>query len=203
MIKLYSFPLSGHAHRVHLMLSLLNVEHETIEVNLAEGEQGSEGFLKLNPFHHVPVLEDDDLVIRDSNAIVAYLARKYDEQWYPTDAKSTAKIQEWLAVATKEIVAGPANARLVNVFGADMDSEALIANSHELFAIIEAHLSKHSWFANDEKSIADVAMYTYIAHAPEGGVSLEAYPNIRVWLKRVEALDGFVAMQKTAVGLAA
>jgi len=203
MIKLYSFPLSGHAHRAHLMLSLLKVEHETIEVNLAEGEQRSENFLKLNPFHHVPVLEDDGLVIRDSNAIIAYLARKYGEQWYPTDAISTAEIQEWLAVATKDIVAGPANARLVNVFGADMDSEALIANSHELFTIIEAHFADKSWFANGTKSIADVAMYTYIAHAPEGGVSLDAYPNIRAWLKRVEALDGFVAMQKTAVGLAA
>ena len=75
MIKLYDFPLSGDAHRVRLMLPLLDLDYERIKVGLANGEQRSEEFLKLNPFHHVPVLEEDGLVIRDSNAIITYLAK--------------------------------------------------------------------------------------------------------------------------------
>jgi glutathione S-transferase len=106
MIKLYDFPLSGHAHKARLMLSLLDIKYERIEVALAKGEQRSEHFLALNPFHHVPVLEDDGLVIRDSNAIITYLAKKYGADWFPNDAESSARIQEWLAVSTKEVSEG-------------------------------------------------------------------------------------------------
>jgi len=52
-------------------------------------------------------------------------------------------------------------------------------------------------------TIADVANYAYVAHAPEGDVSLDNYPNVRAWLGRIAALPGFVPMQATAVGLAA
>ncbi|GAH16135.1 unnamed protein product, partial [marine sediment metagenome] len=52
-------------------------------------------------------------------------------------------------------------------------------------------------------TIADVANYAYIAHAPEGDVPLDSYPNVRAWLGRIAALPGFVPMQATAVGLAA
>ena len=52
-------------------------------------------------------------------------------------------------------------------------------------------------------SIADIAAHTYIAHAPEGGVSLDPYPNIRAWLRRVEALPRFIAMPATKAGLLA
>ncbi|MBV1875642.1 MAG: hypothetical protein KUG50_03350 [Cycloclasticus sp.] len=57
--------------------------------------------------------------------------------------------------------------------------------------------------ATDNPTIADIANYTYIAHAPEGDVSLEAYPHVIAWLRRVEEITGFVAMQKKDVGLAA
>jgi len=203
MIKLYDFPLSGHAHKVRLMLSLLDINYERIEVALAKGEQRSEHFLALNPFHHVPVLEDDGFVIRDSNAIITYLAKTYAADWFPNDAQSSARIQEWLAVSTKEVSEGPGAARLVNVFGAGLDHQAAIEKSHELLKIIEAHLSTREWLAIDRVSVADIALFTYIAHAPEGDVSLENYPNVNAWLARIEALKGFVAMPKTAVGLAA
>jgi len=203
MIKLYDFPLSGHAHKARLMLSLLGLEYERHEVSLGEGEQNSEQFLALNPFHHVPVLEHNGLVIRDSNAIISYLARQYGPEWYPSDSISVARIQEWLAVASKELAEGPASARLVNVFNAGLDHQEAIDKSHELLRILDKHLTTRSWVAIDHASIADIALYTYIAHAPEGDVSLTSYPHIRAWLKRIEALPGFIGMPKTAVGLAA
>jgi len=203
MIKLHDFPLSGHAHRVRLMLSLLDLDYERIEVGLAKGEQHSEAYLKLNPFHLVPVLEHEGLVIRDSNAIITYLAKKYAKEWYPDDAVSSAKIHEWLSIATKELSEGPGAARLVNVFGAGLDHQAVIDKSHELFTIMNQHLSTNEWFALDQISVADIALYTYTAHAPEGDVSLENYPHIRVWITKIEALKGFVGMPKSATGLVA
>jgi glutathione S-transferase len=67
---------------------------------------------------------------------------------------------------------------------------------------METHLSSRDWLVGDHATLADVSNYAYIAHAPEGNVSLADYPNIRRWLARVEGLEGFVSMQKSAVGLA-
>lgn len=199
MIKLYDFPLSGHAHRVRLMLSLLNLEYEKIHVKLDEKEHLGEAYTALNPFQLVPVLDDGGFIVRDSVAILCYLARQYAPQWYPEDAQSVARVQQWLAVATKELASGPAAARLVKVFGAQLDHKRLIEQSHTLFRIIDAHLKGRTWLALDQVSIADVAAYSYIAHAPEGEVSLADYDHINAWLARVEALPNFVAMDKTPV----
>ena len=202
MIKLYDFPLSGHAHRARLMLSLLKLQHEIVHVKLDEGEHLEKTYTDINPFQQVPVLDDNGFVVRDSVAILCYLARQYDDKWYPNDAQSIARIQEWLVVATKEMSTGPASARLVTVFGAELDQDKAIEESHKLLTIMNAHLEGRQWLALDHVTIADVAGYSYIAHAPEGGVSLEAYTNVTNWLNRIEALSGFVPMTKTAVSLA-
>ncbi len=201
MIKLYDFPLSGHAHRVRLMLSLLKIEHEIIHVKLDKGEQFEPFFTEINPFQQVPVLDDNGFIVSDSVAILVYLAKKYAADWFPQDAQSSARIQEWLAIAGKEISQGPANARLVNVFHAELDHADAIEQSHKLLARMDAHLANRNWLATDKVSIADIAAYTYIAHAPEGDVSLESYTNILNWLKKIEALENFIPMDKTSVGL--
>lgn len=202
MIKLYDFPLSGHAHRARLMLSLLNLEHEIVHVKLDEGEHLEKTYTDINPFQQVPVLDDNGFVVRDSIAILCYLASQYDDKWYPKDAQSIARIQEWLVVASKEMATGPAAARLVTVFGMDLDQDKAIADSHKLLKIMDVHLEGRQWLALDHISIADIAGYSYIAHAPEGGVSLKAYANVTRWLKRIEALSDFVPMAKTPVSLA-
>jgi glutathione S-transferase len=69
--------------------------------------------------------------------------------------------------------------------------------------VIETHLKGRQFLAADHATVADVAGYTYIAHAPEGNVSLEPYPNVRAWLKRIEGLKGFVPMPSTGAGLVA
>lgn len=201
MIKLYDFPLSGHAHRARLMLSLLKLEHEIVHVKLDAAEHLEKAFTDLNPFQQVPVLDDNGFVVRDSVAILCYLASQYDRSWYPNNAQSIARIQEWLAIATKEIAAGPAAARLVTVFGADLDQEHAIVQSHKLLAVMNTHLNGRQWLALNSVSIADIAAYSYIAHAPEGGVDLTAYTQVTDWLKRIEQLSGFIAMPKTAAGL--
>lgn len=203
-IKLYRHPLSGHAHRVQLMLSLLQLPTQLLEVDLMQGAHKQADFLAMNPFGQVPVLDDNGLILSDSNAILVYLARTYGgDSWLPTDAVNQASIQRWLAVAAGQIAHGPAAARLVTVFGAKKNVEEVIALAHTVLRVMEAELSRHAFLVGSSATIADVAVYTYIAHAPEGNVSLGDYPAVRAWLQRVESLPGFVGMQKTAVGLAA
>ena len=204
-IKLYRYPLSGHSHRVENFLSILGLDAEIITVDLVNGDHKTADFLAKNIFGAVPVLEDGPVTIADSTAILVYLASKYDpkRQWLPLGNEESANVQQFLSIASGEIAFGPAAARLVTVFGADMDHEKVIKNSHELLNTLEIHLQNRQWLADDHATIADIADYTYIAHAPEGNVSLKDYPNIRAWLARVEALPGFIPMQATEVGLAA
>ncbi|WP_455273935.1 glutathione S-transferase family protein [Rhizobium herbae] len=201
-MKLHYHPLSGHAHRARLFLSLLGIDAELIEVDLAAGAHKSPEFLKLTPFGQVPVLDDDGTIIADSNAILVYLAKKHAaKDWLPEDPKGAAAVQRWLSVAAGEIAYGPCAARLVTVFGAGFDAGEVIARAHVILQRIEAALEGRQWIAADHPTIADVALYSYIARAPEGNVDRSAYDNVNIWLKRVEALPGFVAFQKTAVGI--
>lgn len=204
-IKLYRYPLSGHSHRVELFLSILGLEAVIIDVDLANGEHKQETFLNKNIFGQVPVLEDGPITISDSNAILVYLASKYDSHrnWLPLGNEESAAVQQFLSIAAGEIAHGPASARLITVFGAEYDAETLIKNSHAFLETLEAHLTNRDWLAGEQATIADISNYTYIAHAPEGNVSLNYYPNIRAWLKRVESVPGFISMQSTAIGLAA
>lgn len=200
-IRLYGAKLSGHTHRVLLLLNLLELPFETIEINLSAGEHKRPEFLTKNPFGQIPVIEDGDTVLYDSNAILAYLATKYDDgHWLPHDALGAAVVQRWFSLAAGPILRGPAFARAVNVFGAQWDHEQAKATAVALFNVLDAELHKKRFALGDAPSLADVAAYAYIAHAPEGGIPLERYSNMRAWLQRIEAMPRFVPMPTTKVG---
>ena len=201
-IKLYRVPLSGHAHRVELLLSLLQLPTELVFVDMPNGAHKKPEFLALNAFGQVPVIDDNGTILSDSNAILVYLAKKYgDGKWLAEEPLAAARIQRWLSVAAGQLAYGPASARLITVFGAPLNAEEVIARSHALLKVMDGELASTPFLAGDTATLADIANYTYIAHAPEGNVSLQAYPNVRAWLERVEALPGFVPMQRTAAGL--
>ncbi|MNI32796.1 putative S-transferase [compost metagenome] len=142
------------------------------------------------------------MVLADSNAILVYLANKYGNgRWLPTDPVGAANVQRWLSVAAGPIAFGPGRARLITVFGAPYNAEETIAFAHVWLKLIDEALEHSTYLVGDEPTIADVAAYSYIAHAPEGNVSLDDYANLRAWLARVEALPGFVGMPRTVAGL--
>lgn len=199
-LVIYDFEKSGHAHRARLMAGLLGLSVVLKDVDLLNGEQKTEAFLKLNPFGQVPILDDNGEIIWDSTAILVYLAKKYgDESWLPTDPIGAAKVQRFLSIASGEIFRGPCSARLITVFGATLDHDISKTTSYSLLDVFEQHLTDHDYLAANHRTIADVACYSYIAHAPEGGVSLDKYEQINVWLKRIESLPGFIAMPKTDI----
>lgn len=197
-MKLYHITLSGHSHRVRLFLSFLGVNAEMIEqTNLR-----SPDFLELNPFGQVPVLVDGDTIVADSNAILVYLAKKYARQdWLPEGAKEAAAVQKWLSVAANEIANGPCAARLVTVFNVELNAPEAIAKAHKVLNLVDQALAGRQWIVGKSPTIADVALYSYTSHAPEGNVDISGYSNILAWLKRVEALPGFLPFPQTAAGL--
>lgn len=198
-IRLYRHPLSGHCHRVEMFLSMLGLPFELVDVDFVGGEHKKAPFLARNPFGQVPVIEDGDVTLADSNAILVYLARRYDPSgsWAPADALGAARMQRWLSVAAGELVVGPGTARIDVLFGRPRDARHAAAAQH-LFGLMEQHLDGgDAYLAGGVPTLADLAMYWYTAHAPEGGVTLSDYPQLQAWLARVEALPGFVGMQRS------
>lgn len=195
-IKLYGFKLSGHSHRAEVMLRLLQLPYEFHEVNLRGGEQKSDAFLRLNSFGTVPVIDDDGTVIADSVAILVYLATAYDpaRRWLPVEAKQAAKVQRWLSVAQGPVYNGPAMARMVKLFGVAADYERCKAITGSLFSVLEKHLASSAFLVGEEPTLADIAVYSYIAVSTDGGLPLTDYGAIRAWIKRLEALPHFAPM---------
>ena len=195
MITLYEFALSGNCHKIRLMLSLLGLDYQSVAVNGSEQQQKSADFLAMNPFGQVPVLKDDDVVIRDSQAILFYLAKKYGNgQWLPNDAAALAEVVAWLSTAANEVAIGPNRLRLHYKFGRDINIEDSKQISIKLLDIMQARLESHPYLATDLVTIADIAVYPYVALAPEGKIDLSPYPAVTAWLSRIQALPGYVGM---------
>ena len=151
-MKLYFHPISGHAHRARLFLSLIGADVEIVEVDLAKGEHKSPEYLAKNRFGQVPLLEDDGEFISDSNAIMVYAAKKFGRtDWLPADPIGGAKVQRWLSVAAGQIAFGPGAARLVTIFKAGFNPEEVIARAHTILALIEAELDGREWIAADTR----------------------------------------------------
>lgn len=199
-IRLYRHVLSGHAHRVELLLSLLGLPCELIAVDMARGAHRAPDFVaKNNPFGQVPVMEDGEIAIADSNAILVYLASRYDRtgRWLPRDPVGAARVQQWLSVAAGQLAYGPAAARLAVLFGARVDLERAQTIGRQLYDVLDGYLAERRFLIGDHPTIADIAFYSYTAHAPEGGLSLDPYGHVRAWIARIEALEGFVPMRRS------
>jgi glutathione S-transferase len=198
-LVLHGTVLSGHTHRVENFLCILGLPYRFAPAPAAVRQ--SPEFRVLNPLGQIPVLEDGDLVLADSNAILVYLARRYapGSPWLPDEPVAAARVQRWLSICANEMKNGPAAARVLTVWGGDGDFAAAHALSAKLFAFMESHLASRSFLAGDHATIADISGYSYIARAPEGRISLDEFPHIRAWLTRVEAIPGFRPMPMTSI----
>ncbi|MBN8940187.1 MAG: glutathione S-transferase [Rhizobiales bacterium] len=196
-ITLYGTPLSGHAHRVELLLLTLGLPYHYVAASAAV--RGSAEFRALNPLGQIPVLQDGDLTLADSNAIMVYLAGRYapDSTWLPKEPVAAAQVQRWLSIAAGEVMYGPATARMALLWGMPGDPVRAGEIANRLLAFMDGHLAARSYLAADHPTIADLACYSYVAHAPEGGIPLDPYPAVRAWLGRVETLPHFKAMPRS------
>jgi glutathione S-transferase len=197
MIKLHGHELSGNSYKVRLLLELLGVPYAWVRVDLMAGEHKGEAFLALNPFGQVPVLEEDGTTLADAQAILFYLAaRQGDGQWLPTDPLAQARVVRWLSTAAGEVRQGPESARLHHLFGVKaIPIDRATEKAAFILEQLERHLGDRHWLELDRPTIADVAVFPYVALAGDGGIDLAPYPNVRAWIARIQALPGYVPMK--------
>lgn len=194
-ITLYGTALSGHTHRVELFLHILQLPYRRIEASSAVRQSAE--FLQLNPLGQIPVLQDGELVLADSNAILVYLAKRYapGSGWLPDDPVEAAQVQRWLSLAAGEIAFGPARARIsARFYDTGMPPGLMRQLADKVLGFMDTSLAEGGFLAGARPTLADIACYAYIAHAPEGGIALDPYPNVLGWIARVQALPRFVAM---------
>lgn len=203
-VKLYDYPLSGNCFKVRQMLAWLGIAHEVVPVDFFPGRaHKSTAFLAhVNPLGQLPVLDDDGFVLRDAQAILVYLASRYDAQgrWYPDDARLRGQVAMWLATAD-EITRTASAARLHDALGYhQLDIEACRSGARDVFRVLDDHLAEQAgtgtrWLASaTHPSVADLACFPYVALAGEGGISLDEFPALRNWVWNFRHLDGFIGM---------
>jgi len=194
-MKLYDLEVSGNCYKVRLFAALAGIELALEPVDFAAGAHKQSPLIDLNPWGEVPVLVDGDIVLRDSQAILVYLARRYGgHQWWPDGAAQQAEVMQWLSTAANEIQHGPNSASLIKKFGLPLDKESAMNVSTRVLQLIDRHLSSHNWLALGRPTIADCAVFPYVAVGWEGDVTLEQYPAIQAWVERIKALPGYIAM---------
>ena len=198
-ILLHGTKLSGHVHRVELLLRMLDLPFEFVPA--PADVRAGDAFRKLNPLGQIPVLQDGALTLADSNAILVYLVKRYapGSGWLPEDAAGAAAVQRWLSIAAGEVMYGPASARALALWGMACDAGRAATVSQRLLGFMEGQLATRAFLAAPHATIADLACYSYVKHAPEGGVKLDGYPALHAWFARVEALPGFVAMPASPI----
>lgn len=195
-MRLYDLTLSGNCYKARLFLGLIGRPVELVPVDLVNGEHKQPPFLAINPRGQVPVLEDENVRVVDSQAILVYLARRYaEEHWFPQDTLTQARIASWLSFAANEMQHGPATARVARLFGLRIDEALTSARALAAMHVLEQQLAEHIWLAESAvPTIADIAVYPYAALAGEGGIDLAPYPAVRAWCSRIRELPGYVGM---------
>lgn len=192
-MKLYMTESSGNAYKPRLLLEMLKVPYEKVMVDTRNKEHKQAPYLSINPRGQVPALDDEGRVFWDSTACLVYVARKHGgERWLPTDPAGLAEVMQWLALSNNELHYGLQWARgVANKIKQGSIEEYQVYGNNGL-EVLEGRLKKNDWLAMGRPTIADLACYPYVAVAPEGGFRLEDYPAVQAWVKRVEALPGWV-----------
>jgi glutathione S-transferase len=194
-MKLYDLELSGNCYKVRLFAALANIDLDIEAVDFLAGDHKREPVASLNPFAELPVLTDENLVLRDSQAILVYLAAKYGgETWWPASPEVQGDIMQWLSIAANEIYNGPNTTRLIDKFGYNLDKSTAMDISTRILSLLDQHLANHDWLSINTPTIADCAVFPYVALSHEGGINIRDYEHIYHWMERIKALPNFIGM---------
>ncbi|KAH8723845.1 glutathione S-transferase domain-containing protein [Phaeosphaeriaceae sp. PMI808] len=197
---------SGNAYKVRLLLSHLSIPYTTTSLNIlaTPSETRNPEFLALNPNGRIPVLVvDEGTPLAESNAILFYLAE--GTQYLPDDKIQKAQVLQWLffeqyshepyvAVWKYRTYWAPEGFSDLT----DQEIRKLRTRGQDAIDTMEKHLQGRDWFVGEAYSIADISLYAY-THAAEM-IGFGVGPNVKAWLEKVEAVGGWVRIQKDPTG---
>ncbi len=197
-MKVYGDRRSGNCYKIKLINSILEIDHEWLDIDILAGDTKTSDFLKLNPNAKIPLLElADGRCLSESNAILNYLAS--GSALMPSDAFVQAKIFQWQFFEQYSHEPYIAVARFIAKYlglpkEKQVEYESKQEGGHRALAVMEQQLAFSAFLVEDHLTVADISLYAYTHVAEEGGFDLKKYPAIQAWLSRVSAYPGYVAM---------
>ncbi|XP_060654263.1 glutathione S-transferase 1-like [Drosophila nasuta] len=197
---LYGFDPSIPVRPVKLTLAALQLPYEFVEVNVFSQQQMSEEYLKKNPQHTIPMLEDDGACIWDSHAIMCYLVSKYgkDDSLYPNDLLKRAIVNQRLYFESGVVFADAIRRTNMMAFSGTPVTKDRIDAIVEVYNLMEAFLKDHDYIAGDILTIADFSLISPISSLV-CYVKIDAakFAKLTAWVKRMEKLPYY---SENAVG---
>nr|AJE61310.1 glutathione S-transeferase [Dendroctonus armandi] len=199
-VKLYGTIISPPTRAVLMCAKALGVDLQLINIDLVASEQISEEFMKINPCHTIPVLEDcDGFIVSDSHAINGYLVDKYgkNDLLFPKDPKVRATINHRLHFDSSVFFVKGVNIVKPLVFGGGVQPDELETKLEvlkEVFVVVERMLeqSKSLYIAGNEFSIADFSFASTITQW-NIFVPYADFPKIKSYIERIQKLPFYEA----------
>ena len=198
-MKVYGDIRSGNCYKISLILALIGQRATWVDVDILKGDTQSAEFLALNPNGKIPVLElDDGSILTESNAIVYYLAK--DSDFLPDDHLARSIVLQWQFFEQYTHEPAIAVARFIRFYQNMPETRRdeyrrCVEKGYKALDVMELQLNKSPFIAGISASIADISLFAYTHVADQADMSLSEYPAINAWLKRVNTLPGFVAME--------
>jgi glutathione S-transferase len=196
-MHLFDYLDSGNGYKVRLLMAQLGMKYRWTHVDIDQGQTRTPEFLKRNPNGRIPTLElDDGTNLFESNAIMWYLAE--GSRFVPSTQLARAQVLQWMffeQYSHEPYVATPRYIcrHLAEDHPRRAELPARLEKGHAALKVMDGHLATRDWFVN-AYSIADIALYAYTHVAPDGGLDLADYPNVRAWLRRVASQPGYVSL---------
>ncbi|XP_058446447.1 glutathione S-transferase D7-like [Malaya genurostris] len=192
-ITLYYSPMSPPARAVILLIKELGLNVEIKAIDVRAGETRTEEFLRMNPEHTVPTIDDNGFYLWESRAILTYLIEKFHpgHELYPNIPKEKALINRVLHhdlsfYAKISAVLGQVFRGLTSVVTDEMKNSVVSA-----LGDLELFLIRNDWFAGEKVTVADLSLLPTIATLVHSGIDLSRFPRLFAWYDNCKALKGY------------
>lgn len=204
--------MSPPVRSVLLTAKALGLEVELKFVNVLKGDHKTEAFLKMNPAHTIPVIDDNGFILSESRAIMVYLVQKYgkDDKLYPKDVAKRARVDSRMYFDASMVFPTIFAYVVPQMFGGAPPDPEKLATMTERIEIVNTMLGESSYFAGDHLTIADLGLINTLTFPrAASNFSLDPYPNIKKYLAKVtgelpfydevckKGLDGLANFPKT------
>ena len=195
MIQLY-FWTTPNAYKVSIMLEELEMPYRVIPIHIGKGDQFAESFLKISPNNKIPAIVDDEglngkpYAVFESGAILIYLANKAKSDLLPIEPEKYYSVLQWLMFQMGSMGPMLGQAHHFRKYAPEQLPYAIDRYTKEaarLYGVMDLRLSKEKYFAGNEYSIADIAIYPWLRAYKWQGQDLNDWPNIQRWYSDVRA----------------
>lgn len=189
MFTLHGNPCSSNSRKVQWALEELGHPYRLQLVDIVQGEQKAPAFHALNPNGRVPVLQEGDFVLYESNAILRYLCETPGRvELMPEERRARALVNQWLSWQEADVApafVGAFLTRFATLFGAPLDEPTYQrhkGNGDRLMPILDAHLKGRRYIVGESFTLADIALGEIVATAQDASIDLAPHAHVRAWL---------------------